>query len=256
MTPLSSVASTSTMTPLSSMTTLTSTATVATAEFIVTASVAVVSVVVAVAFVALVGRLHGNMVLPGLDRQTKHLSERCTSDGVGESVVLAEVLVLQGHVPVVHGDGQLALAHQPLLCEVVVDLVLGVSQVIVLPVTVQIVGVQGVQPLVQTIPVDLLSSIILKATVASVPVVAEGVEVAVQGSVGDGSQSTFDSSTAQAKASASNMRALPAEHAVLVELARSFVSVSGPVLPEPAVAGSVSHAALRPVEAGVAAAAT
>ena len=39
-------------------------------------------------------------------------------------------------------------------------------------------------------------------------------------------------------------------------LLTSFVSVSGPVLPEPAVAGSVSHAALRPVEAGVAAAAT
>merc|ERR1719341_2098027 len=128
------------MTTLSSVATMTSTASltstttvVATAILIVTASVAVVSVVVAVAFVALVRRLHGNMVLPGLDRQTKHLSERCTSDGVGESVVLAKVLVLQGHVPVVHGDGQLPLAHQPLLCEVVVDLVLGVSQVIVLP---------------------------------------------------------------------------------------------------------------------------
>ena len=47
-----------------------------------------------------------------------YLSERCTSDGVGESVVLAEVLVLQGHVPVVHGDGQLPLAHQPLEAEI------------------------------------------------------------------------------------------------------------------------------------------
>merc|ERR1719239_1602639 len=156
------------MTTLSSMATMTSpasltstTTVVATAVLIVTASVPVVSVAVAVAFVALVGRLNGNMVLPGLDRQTKHLSERCTSEGVGESVVLAEILVLQGHVPVVHGDGQLPLAHQPLLCEVVVDLVLGVGQVIILPVTVQIVGVQGVQPLVQTIPVDLLSSIVL-----------------------------------------------------------------------------------------------
>ena len=44
-----------------------------------------------------------------------------------------------------------------LLCKVVIDLVLGMSQMVVLTITVQIVRVQGVQPLLQTIPVDLLN---------------------------------------------------------------------------------------------------
>jgi len=45
-------------------------------------------------------------------------------------VVLLQVLVLQGGVAVVYGHGQLPLAQQPLFSQVVVNLVLGFSQMI------------------------------------------------------------------------------------------------------------------------------
>jgi len=56
-------------------------------------------------------------------------------------VVLVEVLVLEGHVAVVDGDGQLALAEQPLLSQVVVDLVPGLHKMISFSVTIKILSI-------------------------------------------------------------------------------------------------------------------
>jgi len=56
-------------------------------------------------------------------------------------VVLVEVLVLQGHVAVVDRDGQLALAEQPLLSQVVVDLVPGLHEMVRFSITIKILGI-------------------------------------------------------------------------------------------------------------------
>lgn len=56
-------------------------------------------------------------------------------------MVLVKVLVLERHVAVVDGHGQLALAEQPLLSQVVVDLVPGLHKMVRLAVTVKILGV-------------------------------------------------------------------------------------------------------------------
>lgn len=55
-------------------------------------------------------------------------------------MVLVEVLVLEGHVAVVDGDGKLALAEQPLLSQVVVDLVSGLHEMIRFTITIKILG--------------------------------------------------------------------------------------------------------------------
>merc|ERR1712034_290804 len=57
--------------------------------------------------------------------KAKPWSHGSSYQGVWEAVVLVEVLVLQGHVAVVDGDGQLAFAEQPLLSQIVVDLIPG-----------------------------------------------------------------------------------------------------------------------------------
>ena len=46
--------------------------------------------------------------------KSKSWSHWSSNQGVGEAVVLVEVLVLEGHVAVVDGHGQLTLAEQPL----------------------------------------------------------------------------------------------------------------------------------------------
>lgn len=56
-------------------------------------------------------------------------------------MVLLKVLVLQGGVAVVYGHGQLPLAQQPLFSQVVVNLVLGFSQMIRNAVLVHVVWV-------------------------------------------------------------------------------------------------------------------
>jgi hypothetical protein len=62
--------------------------------------------------------------------QTHPTSERSSLQRVWHPVVLLQVLVLQGGVAVVYGHGQLPLAQQPLFSQVVVNLVLGCSQMI------------------------------------------------------------------------------------------------------------------------------
>jgi len=56
-------------------------------------------------------------------------------------VVLVEVLVLKGHVAVVHRDGQLALAKQPLLGQVVVNFVPGLHKMVRLTITIKILSI-------------------------------------------------------------------------------------------------------------------
>lgn len=56
-------------------------------------------------------------------------------------MVLVEVLVLEGHVAVVDGDSQLAFAEQPLLSQVVIDLIPGLHEMVRLSVTVKILRI-------------------------------------------------------------------------------------------------------------------
>lgn len=74
-------------------------------------------------------------------RKSESWSHWSSYQGVGEAVVLVKVLVLERHVAVVDGHGQLALAEQPLLSQVVVDLVPGLHKMVRLAVTVKILGV-------------------------------------------------------------------------------------------------------------------
>lgn len=73
--------------------------------------------------------------------KSKSWSHWSSNQGVGEAVVLVEVLVLEGHVAVVDRHGQFTLAEQPLLSQVIVDLVPGLHKMVRLAVTVKILGV-------------------------------------------------------------------------------------------------------------------
>jgi len=58
-------------------------------------------------------------------------------------VVLIEVLVLEGHVAVINRDSQLPLTQEPLLCQVIVDLVPCLYKMVWFSIFVQIIPISN-----------------------------------------------------------------------------------------------------------------
>jgi len=58
-------------------------------------------------------------------------------------MVLVEILVLQGHVAVIHGNCQLPLTEQPLFCQVIVYLIPRLNQMVRLTISVKIITVRN-----------------------------------------------------------------------------------------------------------------
>jgi len=112
-------------------------------------------------------RLCRIIILVGLGGQAKLGSQRGSCHRVGEPVVLAEVQVFQRHVGIIHTNCQLSTSQQPLLSNVVVNLVLGGSQEIRDIITIQIIRIHRLLTVVDKVVIDLIASIVFMSAEAS-----------------------------------------------------------------------------------------
>jgi len=120
-------------------------------------------------------------------------------------VELLEVLVLQGYVPVLNLHSQLPFAKFVRFSKEVIYLVFGRGKIVILSIVVKIMGINEAFTLLSEELINLLSSLIIQASESTVAEVLNGIKVALERSIGDEIQRTFNATASQAEISSSDV---------------------------------------------------